>query len=1134
MMQYLLETGLTNALLVTVLAGMVWGITRVIRHPLIVSILWMAVLMKLVTPAMFAYAVPWPVETPSEVIDNQVASIHSPVKTKLPLQLGLPDEDYKADEFKNLEPDVDHPEDFQQLPLHSEYQVDAAPSIPVPDKPILKVAPQAQGNIPTDTLKVIAQNQLEARRNQLNNEVLKEEFTPDAVQSEEKQITFWSQPRLWLGLWLSGSFLWIVLILYRSWKFGKLVRLAEQEEEQLQTLCDKLSERMGLGWKPPVRVVEAEIAPMIWAFGRETVILFPKHFLEELTIEKQQMVLAHELAHLKRRDHQLRWLELLVLSLYWWLPTVRFVRRQLHNAQEECCDAWVLRLFPEQQVQYGETLLSAATLLGEISRPPLLASEFGQKQSLKTRIETMLKNNTLRPLSKTGLVSCLLMVGLMLVVSVRWGEADEKSPREEITNNNQQTEKELVEPEPEVKKQIEEGKAKLERQLRKKRENISERAGDDDEDDGRRGGRFREVSKIENSNSGAKEIDSILDPVLEMLDHESEDIRIDGVRILRLYASDQQDRIRSLAREKGIERENIKLNQNTQNRLDKIESRLHSLENKDSSQKVRAEASRCWFELASLSKTPQEYYEFVWKTRLELMIDAPEDWHKLIPSSNNIKLELMSSASIPNAFKNLIWRELDEKSRADKKNKLLTFLLEETLKECRLFLKGHDKDGISFGEHVTTFNKVETYFNNLDKTSIQFVNQCAIPAISSSPEFIEQIIKTADNCSEEDRAIYANLLAKIAEQTNSEMKTIIINRYLKSEYDEFRRAMMNTLRNTFNKEKLSVERGRSSNLDFNIKNTSNMSRREREEYEKELQQALLRNNQQNPGEIRIISSPNLAPLKKLLNDPDPEVRAFAIAKYKALAPEESLINEVFSFYNKRNKEDHLAATARLFHWLENNADVDSKSYREELTKRIALLASKLTDEELYQLFADLFKLGQKQQWSIEELGEFYPGTISYLEELKENTPENTLQEDNTQDVLNLPDKSPSFLLTQHIRLNSETKMYPLIGEATINLLRKLTYGEITSLPINKLLENMVKTSPTFFKIATDFAYRTDNQQHINLIAGWIEKCSMQGITIDHAMRSKHPQIRKAAITAFSNSIQESKETSGGRRFGRAR
>jgi len=75
-------------------------------------------------------------------------------------------------------------------------------------------------------------------------------------------------------------------------------------------------------------------------------ILLPRDLWAELSEEQRDTLLLHELAHLRRRDHWVRRLELVVLGLYWWLPVAWWACRCLHEAEEECCDAWVIEQFP--------------------------------------------------------------------------------------------------------------------------------------------------------------------------------------------------------------------------------------------------------------------------------------------------------------------------------------------------------------------------------------------------------------------------------------------------------------------------------------------------------------------------------------------------------------------------------------------------------------------------------------------------------------------------------------------------------------------------------------------------------------------------------------------------------------------
>ena len=99
------------------------------------------------------------------------------------------------------------------------------------------------------------------------------------------------------------------------------------------------------------------VSPMLWSFGPTRRLLLPAELLARLTANQQSTLLAHELAHLRRRDHWVRYLELAVVCLYWWCPLVWWARRQLHEAEEECCDAWVVWALPHLTRDYALALV---------------------------------------------------------------------------------------------------------------------------------------------------------------------------------------------------------------------------------------------------------------------------------------------------------------------------------------------------------------------------------------------------------------------------------------------------------------------------------------------------------------------------------------------------------------------------------------------------------------------------------------------------------------------------------------------------------------------------------------------------------------------------------------------------------
>src|SRR5262249_43606919 len=139
-------------------------------------------------------------------------------------------------------------------------------------------------------------------------------------------------------------------------------------------------------------MLPALVPPMVWVplAGRSHLVL-PEDLWTSLEPAQQDAVLAHELAHLRRRDHWVRRLEALVCGLYWWYPVAWWARREIERAEEECCDHWVLWALPAAAAAYAETLVATAVFLaGERRLLPIGASGVGRLHPLKGRLEMIL------------------------------------------------------------------------------------------------------------------------------------------------------------------------------------------------------------------------------------------------------------------------------------------------------------------------------------------------------------------------------------------------------------------------------------------------------------------------------------------------------------------------------------------------------------------------------------------------------------------------------------------------------------------------------------------------------------------------------------------------------------------------
>jgi hypothetical protein len=108
---------------------------------------------------------------------------------------------------------------------------------------------------------------------------------------------------------------------------------------------------------------------------------------------------------------------MLVTALYWWHPVVWWARREVHLAEEECCDAWVVAVLPGAGHAYASTLLLTLDFLAAVPPAlPAVASGMGRVYRLRRRF-TMIMTGT--PLPGANWLGRLALgcVALLLLLS---------------------------------------------------------------------------------------------------------------------------------------------------------------------------------------------------------------------------------------------------------------------------------------------------------------------------------------------------------------------------------------------------------------------------------------------------------------------------------------------------------------------------------------------------------------------------------------------------------------------------------------------------------------------------------------------------------------------------------------------
>jgi beta-lactamase regulating signal transducer with metallopeptidase domain len=218
-----------------------------------------------------------------------------------------------------------------------------------------------------------------------------------------------------LTTWLAGTILCWTTAGLRLVRFGRTLRHLRPAPDALRADVQRLARRLGLTRCPEVLLVPAPVPPLLWAVAGAPRVLLPAALWNELTEEERETLLVHELAHLRRGDHWVRWLELIALGLYWWHPVAWWARRQLQEAEEQCCDAWVVRALPGAAGAYAAALVHTVRFLSQARVAlPAGASGIGQVYRLKRRMAMIFQGTTPTRLSLVGRAAVLGLAVVLL------------------------------------------------------------------------------------------------------------------------------------------------------------------------------------------------------------------------------------------------------------------------------------------------------------------------------------------------------------------------------------------------------------------------------------------------------------------------------------------------------------------------------------------------------------------------------------------------------------------------------------------------------------------------------------------------------------------------------------------------
>jgi bla regulator protein BlaR1 len=218
---------------------------------------------------------------------------------------------------------------------------------------------------------------------------------------------------------------------WRRWtRFQRLIAQASPAPPEWQSLAARLSAELSIRRPPEILAVPGRLPPLVVPRLHRPRMLIPAALMDRLNFSQREALLLHELVHIKRGDHLMRILELIVSVAYWWLPIASSIVRQLRDCEEACCDAAVVAHLPLARRDYARLLLDVLDFVAPLPRQSIpqataMSAADGLEQRLRAILDATQGTSRARPAGAfaVGLACAILPCGFQYNFAARLAPA---------------------------------------------------------------------------------------------------------------------------------------------------------------------------------------------------------------------------------------------------------------------------------------------------------------------------------------------------------------------------------------------------------------------------------------------------------------------------------------------------------------------------------------------------------------------------------------------------------------------------------------------------------------------------------------------------------------------------------------
>lgn len=263
-------------------------------------------------------------------------------------------------------------------------------------------------------------------------------FLPSAVpqppvddEAIEGASPLWFQLAPWIVVfYATGVVVMLIRLLIGILRINRqAAQAARIEDSPLVTILRSLAERWSMTIVPVLAQAEHVLVPKLVGLVRPTILL-PASAVSGMSVEELELILAHELAHVRRRDMWINLLQRITEAVLFFNPALWYLTRRISTLREYCCDDMVCRSQSESNDELRLRYATALLRVTEMAHPQLadradlaaLAASGRSPSEIRRRVARLLGESVREPLqfSRGGWMALLAVVTVSILGPALW------------------------------------------------------------------------------------------------------------------------------------------------------------------------------------------------------------------------------------------------------------------------------------------------------------------------------------------------------------------------------------------------------------------------------------------------------------------------------------------------------------------------------------------------------------------------------------------------------------------------------------------------------------------------------------------------------------------------------------------